>query len=88
MLVFVLLCISLCSFYFCSHLDEEENDSCFALIVFQMSCNCKCSESLPHDVVGLSAVVSVFFPVYTHLIFAYLASSYYNECFIYNTILN
>ena len=32
-LVFVLLCIYLCSFYFCWHLDEEENDSCFALIV-------------------------------------------------------
>ena len=50
-LVFVLVCISLCSFYFCSHLDEEENDSCFALIVFLMSCDCKCSVALPHDAV-------------------------------------
>ena len=51
-LVFVLLCISLCSFYFCKHIDEEENDSCFALIVFLMSCDCKCSVALPHDAVG------------------------------------
>ena len=39
-LVFVLFCIYLCSFYFCQHLDEEENDSCFALIVFLVSCDC------------------------------------------------
>ena len=51
-LVFVLLCISLSSFYFCEHIDEEENDSCFALIVFLMSCDCKCSVSLPHVAVG------------------------------------
>ena len=51
-LVFVLLCIYLCSFYFCLHLDEEENDSCFALIVFLVSCDCKCSVPLPHDAVG------------------------------------
>ena len=60
----------------------------FAFIVFLMSCDCKCSATLPHDAVGLSAVVSVFFPVYTHLFFAYLVSSYYNECFIRSTILN
>ena len=53
-----------------------------------MSCDCKCSAALPHDAVGLSAVVSVVFPVYTHLLFAYLVSSYYNECFIRSTILN
>ena len=37
------------------------NDSCFALIVFLMSCGCKCSVALPHDAVDLSTVVSVFF---------------------------
>ena len=36
----------------------------------------------------LSAVVSVVFPVYTNLLFAYLVSSYYNECFIHSTISN
>ena len=51
-LVFVLLCISMCPFYCCYHLDEEENDNCFALIVFLMSCDCKCSVALPHDAVG------------------------------------
>ena len=51
-LVFVLSCISLCSFYFCDHLDEEENESCFALIVFLISCGCKCSVVLSHDAVG------------------------------------
>ena len=55
-------------FYFCKHIDEEDNDSCFALIVVLMSCDCKCSAALPHDAVDLSAVVSVFFPVYTHLL--------------------
>ena len=53
-----------------------------------MSCDCKCSVALPHDASDLSAVVSVVFPVYTHLLFAYLVSSYYNECFINSTILN
>ena len=52
-----------------------------------MSCDCNCSVALPKDAVGLSAVVSVFFPVYNHLRFAYLVSSYYNECFINSTIL-
>ena len=41
-----------------------------------------------HSRLLLSAVVSVFFPVYTHLLFAYLVVSYYNECFIHSTILN
>ena len=53
-----------------------------------MSCDCKCSVALLHDAVGLSAVVSDVFPVYTHLLFAYLVSSYFNECFIHSTILN
>ena len=53
-----------------------------------MSYDCKCSVALPHDAVVLSAVVSVIFPVYTHLLFAYLVSSYYNECFIHSTSLN
>ena len=53
-----------------------------------MSCDCKCSVALPQDAVGLSAEVSVLFPVYTHLLLAYLVSSYYNECFIHSTIWN
>ena len=53
-----------------------------------MSCGCKCSVALPHDAVDLSAVVSMVFPVYTHLIFAYLVFGFYNERFIHSTILN
>ena len=53
-----------------------------------MSCECKCYVTPHHDAVGLSAVVSVVFPVYTHLLFAYLVSSHYNGCFIHSTILN
>ena len=37
---------------------------------------------------GRSAVLILVFPVYTHLLFAYLVSSYCNECFIHSTILN
>ena len=67
---------------FCQHLDEEENDSCFALIVIKMSCDCKCFVALPHHVVGWSAVVIAVFPVYTRLCFVYLVSSCYYVSFI------
>ena len=53
-----------------------------------MSCDYKCSVALPHDAVGWSAVVSVVFPGYTHLLFAYQVSSYYDACLIHSTILN
>ena len=39
-LVFVLVCITLCPIEFCNHLDKEERAGCFALIVFLMSCYC------------------------------------------------
>ena len=53
-----------------------------------MSCGCKCSVALPHDAVDLSVVVNYGFPVYTHLLFAYLVFSFNNEWFIHSTILN
>ena len=34
----------------------EEKAGCFAFIVLQMSCYCKCSVALPHGVMGWSAV--------------------------------
>ena len=34
MFVFVLLCITLCPFRFCNHLEEEVRAGCFAFIVF------------------------------------------------------
>ena len=36
MLVFVSLCINLCPFYFCNHLEEVEKAGHFAIIVLQM----------------------------------------------------
>ena len=36
-LVFVLVCITLCPFQYYNHLDEEERAGCFAFIVFWMS---------------------------------------------------
>ena len=51
-LVFVVLCITLGPFYFCNHL----RGLVAALIVFLMSCDCKCSVALPHSTVGWSTV--------------------------------
>ena len=34
MFVFVLVCITLCPFWFFNHLDEEERAGCFALLSF------------------------------------------------------
>ena len=56
MFVFVLLCITLCPFQFCNHLEEKEQAGCFTSIVLHMCCYCKCSVALPHSVVGWSSV--------------------------------
>ena len=37
-LVFVLVCITLCPFQFCNHLGEEDRAGRFAFIIFLMSC--------------------------------------------------
>ena len=50
MLVFVLVCITLC------HLDEAERAGCFAFIVFWMYYYCKCPVALLYGAVGWSAV--------------------------------
>ena len=60
--VFVLLCIILFPFWFCNHLEETEKAGCFAIIVLQMSCYCKCSVALPHGAVGWSAVCDCGIP--------------------------
>ena len=41
---------------FCNQLDEVERAGCSTLFVFLMSCDCKCSVSLPHGAQGWSAV--------------------------------
>ena len=55
-LAFILLCITLCPHWFSNHLDDEERACCFALFVFLVSCNCKCSVALPRVAIGWSAV--------------------------------
>ena len=56
MFVFVLLCSTLCPFWVCNHLEEEEKAGCFAIIVLKMKCYYKCSVALPRGAVGWSAV--------------------------------
>ena len=51
-----LLCITLCFCWFCNHFEDLERVGCFAFIVLQMSCYCKCSVILPHGAVGWSVV--------------------------------
>ena len=69
MFVFVLLCITLCSFQFCNHLEEEEKADCFAIVVLQLYCYCNCSVALPHGAwVSLQYVIMVF-PDHIHLPF-------------------
>ena len=51
---YLLLCVTLCPFWFCYHLDREERAGCFALFVFLVSRDC--CEALPHDATDLSAV--------------------------------
>ena len=51
-----LVCITLCPFQFCNHLEEEERAGCFAFIVFPVFYFCKYSVALRHGAVGWSAV--------------------------------
>ena len=52
---YALLCVhSIILFY--NHLEEEEKADCFAIIVLQMYCYCKCQAALPHGAVGWFAV--------------------------------
>ena len=48
------LCVTLCTFQFCNHLDGEEKAGCFALFVFLVSR--VCCVALSHDATSLSAV--------------------------------
>ena len=57
--VFVLLCITLCPFYFCNHLEEEERAVYFAFNDLRMSCYCICSATLPYGVVGWSSECNI-----------------------------
>ena len=56
MFVFVLVCITLCPFLFCNHLEEEEIAGCFAFTVLWISCYCEDYVALPHSAAGWSAM--------------------------------
>ena len=42
------LCVTLCPFLFCNHIDGEERAGCFTLFVFLVPCDCYLAP--PHDV--------------------------------------
>ena len=48
------LCVALCPFRFCNHLDGKERAGCFTLFVFLVSPDC--CVILPRGAIGLSAV--------------------------------
>ena len=80
MFAFVLSCINLCPFQFCSHLAEEQKACCFASIILQMHCYFKWSVALPPGAVGGLQYVTVVFPDHTHLLFVGFLMSRLN-CF-------
>ena len=63
-MLYALLSVTLCQFYFCNHLDGEERVGCFAWFVFLVSHD-GCV-ALPS---GGMRFVSVAFSDHTHLLF-------------------
>ena len=57
--MFVLYCITLCSFSFCHHLEVEEKAGVALLFLSDRCCYYKCSVALPHGAVGWSAVCGI-----------------------------
>ena len=54
---FVLICIILCHFLLCIHLDEKKKELVALLLLsFQMSCYCKCHVAFPHGAMDWSSV--------------------------------
>ena len=51
---YVLLCVTLCPFWFSIRLDGQGRAGCFALFVLLVSRDC--CVALPHDATGLFAV--------------------------------
>ena len=65
---YVLLCVALCQFYFCNHLNGEDRVGCFALFVFLVSRDC--CVALPPDATEFSAVCDYGITFsHTHLLF-------------------
>ena len=66
-MLYVLLCVALCPFKYCNHLDEEERAGCFAWFVFLVSRGGWAA--LPRGAMGCLRFVIVVFPDHTHLLF-------------------
>ena len=64
-MLYVLLNITLCPFWFCKHLDGEERAGCFPWFVFLVSRDC--CVALPRGAMDLSAVCDC--GIHTHLLF-------------------
>ena len=64
MLIFVLICITLCSFYFCNHFDEKERAGCFGCLSVTINV-LQLFLTVPWD--GLQFEIVVF-PDHTHLL--------------------
>ena len=79
MFVFVLLCITLCPFLFCNHLEERKKAGCFAIIVLQMIWYYNVLWLfLTVPWVGLQCAIVVF-PDHTHFLFKrFLPSTFEN----------
>ena len=77
----VLLCVTLCPFWFSIRLDREEGACCFGLFVLLVSRDC--CVALPHDATGFFLqFVIVLFPDHTHLLFlSILMGLSYCHCF-------
>ena len=53
---FLVLCIAMCPYLFCNHLDGEKRAGCLTYFVFLVSRDCYSSVALPHGAVGWSVV--------------------------------
>ena len=75
MFVFVLVCITLCLFLFCNHLEEDERAGCFALLSY----GCLVTVYVLWLFLMVSWVslqwVIVVFPDHTHLHFGAITNS-------------
>ena len=74
------MCVLLCPFKFCHHLDWEKRAGCFALFVFLVSRDC----CVPR--VCLQFVI-VLFPDHTHFLFVY-GSSVKHICHLSRSLLD
>ena len=66
-------CSTKCPFKFCNHLDGTGRAGCFTLIVFLMSCACKCYVTFANGAIGWSAVCDcgIFFNFFLMILYIF-----------------